>query len=172
MNIKFYKYNGIPQVINKNPTLVTSISNGSLNQPFDMMDPIVTITALSVGDMLLNDTINYCNITLSKGTNPDIRWYYITGFRVIGSSIEIQLHLDVLKTYHNEIGKMRVMLERSSDLTNNKDIVDDKLPMSNYKQYDVEQLSTLVDGGKGAFSETEEDGIYILVTAQKGYTGV
>lgn len=76
----------------------------------------------------------------------------------------IVLHMDVLNSYKDEINKMEVMLERSSNSLES-DVVDSQYPLASNKLIETIDLPI-------GFSELEEDGTYILVTSQNLYTGV
>lgn len=154
--IVLMRYTGLPQVINKSPTTVKTLT-GNFRQPFSLMNPIIDVSGGDVQSHLMSNGVNYAMI--------DGKYYYIQDVTARHNQhLEIKLHLDVLMTYKDEINKLDVMLERSSTAPNDN-IRDDMYPLDSNKSY------TVIDLPNG-FSDQEADGTYILVTNQTGYEAV
>lgn len=149
------KYTGSPYVIRKHTTEVYK-TEGEFRQPFSLMNPTVTLS----GDAQYIFNSNLANYLEVEG-----RFYYIVDWTIFPTFVvEVKLHLDVLNTYKDEIGNIEVMLTRSSS-SNSTELPDGMLPLGADKMYETQHLPK-------QFSEAEEDGIYIMVTSQKGYTSV
>ncbi len=153
MEIVLYKYRGIPQVINKTLSGGTRVS-GVFRQPFDFKSPTLK---LSTGyDAFRNNGINYVLI--------DGKYYYVLDWSIEESgAISLELHIDVLMTYKDDIMDMDVILSRSE--TGDDDLVDGLIPLSSNKAYERREYEI-------GFSEQEEFGTYVLITAQTGYSPV
>lgn len=91
VTIQFYKYTGRPRTVNKTLGESTDIS-GVLRDNFNMIKPVITIRKQDVSNF------NYCFI-------PDFnRYYFIEEVTLQNKNeYEMQLSLDVLKTYESEI---------------------------------------------------------------------
>lgn len=91
VTIKFYKYTGRPRTVNKTLGESTDIS-GVLRDDFNMIKPVITIRKQDVSNF------NYCFI-------PDFnRYYFIEEVTLQNKNeYEMQLSLDVLKTYETQI---------------------------------------------------------------------
>ena len=89
--INFYNYNGHPNTINKQTGEFTAIE-GDLRQTFDVLRPTVTLRKQP------RPTFNYCHIP-SLG-----RYYFVNRVSFEGNNTyEIDLRIDVLKTYETQI---------------------------------------------------------------------
>lgn len=156
MDIDVGYYNGSPQVIKKRIDTGRRIT-GVFKQPYSLMNPVVQIQDTMVFEGLRKNDYNYMVI--------DGKSYYVTGWEAVQSKlVEVRLHLDVLRTYQNQILNMNVMLDRSSS-SSEKDIADSMYPLSAGKNYSVKEFPR-------AFSDKEDQGTYVLVAAQSGYTPV
>jgi hypothetical protein len=91
VTIQFYKYTGRPRTVNKTLGESTDIS-GVLRDNFNMIKPVITIRKQDVSNF------NYCFI-------PDFnRYYFIEEVTLQNKNeYEMQLSLDVLKTYETQI---------------------------------------------------------------------
>lgn len=91
VTIQFYKYTGRPRTVNKTLGESTDIS-GVLRDDFNMIKPVITIRKQDVSNF------NYCFI-------PDFnRYYFIEEVTLQNKNeYEMQLSLDVLKTYETQI---------------------------------------------------------------------
>lgn len=91
VTIQFYKYTGRPRTVNKTLGESTDIS-GVLYDNFNMIKPVITIRKQDVSNF------NYCFI-------PDFnRYYFIEEVTLQNKNeYEMQLSLDVLKTYETQI---------------------------------------------------------------------
>ena len=172
--IGFLRYNGLPQVIDKNFEIVKESINGSFNQPYSLMNPTITLSGQvdgSIGGNLTNmffgNNVNYL-VVANDGKGADgeyvsAKYYYITDYEFTRNrQLQLKLHLDVLTTYRREINRLDVMLERSEESEEN-DIHDSLLPVSS--NIDIERIDLPTK-----FDESENTGTYVLVTSQNGYS--
>lgn len=160
MQVKIYQYNGIPNVIFKTLGQGRFIQ-GEPRLKMDLLNPMLTIQKDLTGASINLDSENYIQI--------DNKFYFIMNYTETPTSYEIQLHLDVLYTYRNEIEGMAITLERSSDLRDcNPDLVDPLLPIDSVKHRHTMRSSVnpfdIINGSDGRVF-----GSYVLVTSQKGY---
>lgn len=174
MEIKFYRYNGLPQVINKDlgDPYIETAKGGSFNQPYSLMNPSITftgnLTGNASGDLKLlfyNNGVNYIEITEENEGSVKSKFYYLMDYEYLHHNhIVVNLHLDVLMTYRGEIGDLNVILDRSSQ-SEDPDLVDNMLPLTSNELIERVDLPSSI-------SESENQGVYILVTAQNGYRKV
>lgn len=149
-----YRYQGLPQVINKNLVKLYDLT-GDFRQPLTLMNPVFVVTGTDNQGSFLGNSCNYCEI--------EGNYYYLMDYQIMPKgAIQISLHLDVLMTYKEQINNLEVMLDRSSNATD-KDIADQMLPLSANKDI------TTQDFPRG-LSESEDQGCYVLITSQNGYT--
>lgn len=175
MQMSFHKYNGLPQVINKDigePYAVTG-TGLSFNQPYSLMNPVVNITGSVTGaftgdvkNLFYNQGVNYIAVIDEEiDTEFNTKYYYVMDYEYINhGNISLRLHLDALMTYRKEIQEHEVILDRSSE-TEDPDAVDNMYPLSS--DVLIERIDL-----PSAISESERTGTYILVTAQDGYRKV
>ena len=168
--IGFLRYNGLPQVIDKNFEIVNETINGSFNQPYSLMNPTITLSGQDNGNltnMFFGNNVNYI-VVASDGKGVDGRYvrakyYYITDYEFTRDNyLQLKLHLDVLTTYRSEINRLDVMLERSEE-SEEDDMHDSLLPISS--NIDIERIDFPTK-----FDESENTGTYVLVTSQNGYS--
>ena len=172
--IGFLRYNGLPQVIDKNFEIVRESINGSFNQPYSLMNPTITLSGQvdgSIGgditNMFFGNNVNYI-VVAADGKGADggytrAKYYYITDYEFTRQNyLQLKLHLDVLTTYRSEINRLEVMLERSEE-SEEDDIHDSMLPVSS--NFDIERIDLPTK-----FDESENTGTYVLVTSQNGYS--
>ena len=172
--IGFLRYNGLPQVIDKNFEIVREAIRGSFNQPYSLMNPTITITGQvddtiggNLTNMFFSNNVNYL-VVADDGKGADggyvsAKYYYITDYEFTRNrQLQLKLHLDVLTTYRREINRLDVMLERSEESEDN-DIHDGLLPVSS--NFDIERIDLPTK-----FDESETAGTYVLVTSQNGYS--
>lgn len=153
--IELYNYTGLEKVIRKNITLVETVS-GEYRSPLTLMNPTYVLAG-SVQPLLVNGQVNYLKVAN--------RFYHVIDWSVeFNGLIQVNLHLDVLMTYKDIINDLEIMLERSSTAID-PDIADSQLPLSANKEV------AFMDFPRG-FSENSEDGCYMMVTSQNGYTKV
>lgn len=154
--INYYRYSGIPQVINKNIQFVRS-DNVKVNQEFGYMSPVLKLTSEYLVEQFKDDRINYVEI--------EGKYYYIVNWNITHSGvIEVSLYMDVLMSYKDEIGNMRVILERS-DREMYPDMTDPMIPISNTRGY--QRIPFPIK-----FEDGEEYGTFLLVSSQSGYSAV
>lgn len=153
--IQLMRINTISQVVNKNPTLINNIT-GNFKEPFELMTPSVKIEMVnSIGDLIRTGAVNYIKF--------EDKFYYINSWSIENNQFMIlNLKIDVLMTYKTEFNKATVILDRSSS-PSTQYINDPMLPTSTEFEFETIEFPN-------GFSEKEEDGVYLLVTAQKGYT--
>ena len=172
--IGFLRYNGLPQVIDKNFEIVRESINGNFNQPYSLMNPTITLSGQvdgSIGGNLTNmffgNSVNYIVVAAdgkgADGRYTKAKYYYITDYEFTRDNLlQLKLHLDVLTTYRREINRLDVMLERSEE-SEDDDIHDSLLPISS--NFDIERIDL-----PSKFDESENTGTYVLVTSQNGYS--
>ena len=155
------RYYGLPQVINKNITNITTVENASVRQPISLMNPSIIFN--SGYDRIVNGTVNYITITY----NNSIYHYWINDWKVneVGLA-EVNLTMDVLMTYRNRIDNIEVSLNRSDQKSDKfKYVSDNQIPMSSVQYYEEVDFPFSI-------SEDPSHGIFILTTAQAGYSAV
>lgn len=153
MVIELYSYLGVPQVINKSIAKIRTLS-GRFRNPYNVMNPTLTVTGTFDTDLIYKNQINYIEI--------EGKYYYLIDWTINHSgAIEMILHMDVLMTYKDEINKMEVMLERS-DKIEGKPISDNMHPLSNEVYYERDRFPN-------SFNPDPEYGTYVLVSSQAAY---
>lgn len=153
LQIKTMIYSGIPQVINKTPIEIDAI-NGVFRQPYDLMDPEIDMSGSEIVNDLREGNVNYFNI--------ENKFYYLVDWQLVNNKLaRVRLHLDVLKTYAEEVGKIHVMLERSSG-SYNSDLPDNMMPLTANRIYEDVNFPNRWD-------DSEQSGAYVMATSQKGY---
>ena len=117
MELKIYNNNSNTNVINKNITLVDTL-NFNLKADNSILQPILILKNYSAG--------NYCFI---KEFN---RYYYITDIRVLnGGLYQLQLEVDVLMTYKDEIMTKPITTQKIVQIANDVDFSG----LYDFKQY-------------------------------------
>lgn len=172
--IGFLRYNGLPQVIDKNFEIVKEAISGSFNQPYSLMNPTITLSGQvddtiggNLTNMFFSNNVNYL-VVANDGKGADggyvsAKYYYITDYEFTRQNyLQLKLHLDVLTTYRREINRLDVMLERSEE-SEEDDVHDSLLPVSS--NFDIERIDL-----PSKFNESETTGTYVLVTSQNGYS--
>lgn len=108
-NIKLYNNGSEGNVLNKNITLITTIS-GVLKENCSILKPSILIQ----GDL---STFNKCNYAVIDAFN---RSYYISDIvSETNNLIRLDMDVDVLYTYRTDILKLTGMLARSESNGNN-----------------------------------------------------
>lgn len=141
MVIKFYKTTSEKNDLNKmleNENIIT----GTLKDNCDILNP--TITFKYDNNLLL---YNYAYIEAFN------RYYFIDSFNIIGKTVEITFHVDVLYTYKNDIKNSYATITRSN--RGNKYIPDNRI----VKSSNVIQTFRKLGGGVIPYNS------YILVVA-------
>ena len=159
MEIILGRYYGLPQVINKNIMNPITVENASVRQPISLMNPSIIFNMGYEG--IVNGTLNYITITYDNSTYH----YWINDWKVneVGLA-EVNLTMDVLMTYRNRIDDIEVSLNRSDQKSDKfKYVSDNQIPMSSVQYYEEVEFPFSI-------SEDPLHGIYILTTAQSGYT--
>lgn len=95
---------------------------GEINFPCDILNPELIVSR----ETILNSD-NYCYIPYFG------RYYFINNITFNGKTKILQLSVDVLKTYENELQNCNVTVIRDSDKPTY--IVDDKLPINTNNYY-------------------------------------
>lgn len=137
MDILFYNYNADARVINKSLGTGTTITGYLRNGNVGVLHPSVTIRA----DVLPH--YNYAYI-------PDFkRYYFVRNITVVdNTTYEINLDVDVLKTYENEIMSAHGNVTRADDankFTSNRNSVYDIRP--NYSKIDFPNTDLFTETG-------------------------
>lgn len=149
MNVQFTRNTSDPRTVNKVFTSDTpQIRTGTFKTPFNLRTPTLIIdnSNLSNPTVLFAPVLpNY--VRISKDNSPDANtyWYYyfINDIRFVTNTlVELDLELDVLKTFATEIGNLTAMVERNEyeyDL-----LIEDKLrPLYGRKISSVSPLRKL-----------------------------
>ena len=159
MEIVLGRYYGLPQVINKNIVNYNTVEDASVRQPVSLMNPSIIFNRGYDG--IVNGNVNYITITYSGATYH----YWINDWIVneVGL-VEVNLTMDVLMTYKDKIDNIEVSLNRSDQKSDKfKYVSDNQVPMSSVQYYEEEDFPFSI-------SEDPIHGIYILTTAQSGYS--
>lgn len=92
---------------------------------------------------------NFCYI-------PDFgRYYFINDFRIIGKTILLSMHVDVLFTYRNEVLNSQCIAERSSS---NYELMLEDTAVSAVAGYDIFSRSL-------PYAFRPDQGVYVLIVA-------
>ena len=117
MELKIYNNNSNTNVLNKNITLIDTLSF-NLKSDTSILQPILVLKNYTKG--------NYCYI---KELN---RYYYITDIRVLnGGLYQLQLDVDVLMTYKTEIMTNPITTRKIVKIVNDVDFSE----LYDFKQY-------------------------------------
>lgn len=103
MTIKLYKNLSDKIVLDKNITQLGSDITGTLREGCSIIDPIIKLES-TVGANLT--TCNYAYITEFG------RYYYVNNIKCVGKLFELQMHVDVLKTYASGIRSNSAVIAR------------------------------------------------------------
>lgn len=114
MNITLYRTNSEMNVLNKNLEGSLSIE-GHLQDSCNILSPIIR---LQFNNLILQK--NYCFIPSFN------RYYYIQEIIIDNEELVLTLHVDVLKTYQNEIRNSTARVLRSVS-NQNRFIIDDMI---------------------------------------------
>ena len=149
---------------------ITLYKNQSLS---NVVDKVLTSERVIEGVRLVDETFNEYNpsiiisgVTDFDGYNYfkfDDKYYFIQPDGIEWSTdtiCTVKGQLDVLMTYKDVIRSLECYVERSND--EQPYVQDDYDTLACYQNQEV------IDFNEG-FSEVEPDGVYIFMTAQKGY---
>lgn len=172
IKVTFYQSTAPPNTINKQKSLAPyplEYENLTFNTDYDYMNCTIKFNVINSSNSIVtgfqDKTYNYFIVghqDANKETTSNY-YYFISGVnRTANGLVVITGRLDVLTTYRKSILNSAVMLERS-DTPSNSNIYDAMYPTSMVKSYNVLEFE------KG-FSTSESDGVYLLITNQKGYT--
>lgn len=152
MVVKFYKTTDDKNSLSKNLTEEKQIT-GHLKDNCNVLNPVIIF---NYDANLL--AFNYCRIDNFN------RFYYVEGFNIIGKTIEITLHVDVLTTYANDIKNSYATITRSNN--GNKYLNDNRVSKcASYTQI-FRKLGTglarynsymVIVGGRSSSAETSPD---------------
>ena len=110
MTIKIYKNLSDNNVLDKNITQLGSDLTGTLKESCSIIDPIITIEDFTNFDI---QTANYAYIAEFG------RYYYITNIICITDKLfELNMHVDVLKTYASGIRNNSAVISRQASQYN------------------------------------------------------
>lgn len=142
VEIQFYKYNGLSNVVNK--TLADAVTmTGLLRETYNTFDPVVTVRTDAVF------TYNYCFIPVFG------KYYFVETVNVVdNNTYSVSLTEDVLMSYKEQIlSSTGVAVERAEP---------NKYSSNRNNVYDVRpQFQTLNFPSTGLFNE---EGSIIMVT--------
>lgn len=132
--------------------------NATIKQPFDLLKPTFI---LSYFKNITNRNYLYC-------VDYD-RYYYIDSFTFIsGGRMEINCHIDILKTYQSSINNMtNIHVVRNENIGKNI-ITDNKLPLKPTIDIKIAQIDNDILMSDVA---TENDYCYILAVAGRKSEG-
>lgn len=149
---------------------ITLYKNQSLS---NVVDKVLTSERVIEGVRLVDETFNEYNpsiiisgVTDFDGYNYfkfDDKYYFIQPDGIEWSTdtiCTVKGQLDVLMTYKDVIRSLECYVERSDD--EQPYVQDDFDTLACYQKQEI------IDFNEG-FSEVEPDGVYIFMTAQKGY---
>ena len=149
---------------------ITLYKNQSLS---NVVDKVLTSERVIEGVRLVDETFNEYNpsiiisgVTVFDGYNYfkfDDKYYFIQPDGIEWSTdtiCTVKGQLDVLMTFKDVIRSLECYVERSND--EQPYVQDDFDTLACYQNQEV------IDFNEG-FSEVEPDGVYIFMTAQKGY---
>lgn len=106
MTIKLYKNYSDKNVLDKNISQSGSDITGTLREDCSIINPVIAIEGL-------NDlNVNYAYITEFG------RYYYINNIVCKGELFELQMHVDVLMTYKDEIRSNQAVISRQQNAYN------------------------------------------------------
>lgn len=142
MEIKLYKFNGKNNEINKvldNGTAQTL--DGVFYEVFNHINPSFKVRAKQgLTDL---SSFNYCYITALN------RYYFITDIDILSTDvIKLSLHIDVLKSFANEIKAATVTVisrENANGYISNRETVTDSRPQ--FEKIDFSVISPFVEQG-------------------------
>lgn len=126
MNIKLYKSLDDKKKLSKNLTN-EKIMTGNVKIPTDIINPVIIIEYFAN----FND-FNYCYIEEFK------RYYYIKDFNIIGKTIEINSHEDVLMSNKNSLLSLSATISRAE----NKPLINGYLLDDKFQAYSYKQITT------------------------------
>lgn len=108
MTIKLYINRSDKNVLDKNITQVGSDITGTLRDDCSVVDPVIKVEGLAA-----NITgVNYAYIQEFN------RYYYINNITCTGPFFELNMHVDVLKTYAQEIRENKAVISRQQNKYN------------------------------------------------------
>lgn len=128
---------------------------GTLKNECSIKDPVITLRIGDSQNIKIPD-ITKCNYAYIVNFN---RYYYITDFRSIRDTIlEVHMHVDVLKTYADEIKKQKGIVSRASS----RSVYTSLLPDDDSYNYADSKIVVKKLSTNDGFNKT---GSYVMVTA-------
>lgn len=97
-------------------------------------------TQLENPTLILNNSPAITNCDYVYIGNPCKRYYYVTGRTLSQQRIYLELHVDVLYSFREEISRLEVIADRSSSNFNLYQI-DGKLPIDNFHDVTVKEFA-------------------------------
>jgi len=153
MDVILYKNFSVENKIDKNITQVASYLGTQLVEPYDDFDISVKFTVAN--SLLKWSNINYMQV--------DGAYYFVDSVEHLANGVElVHGRMDLLMTYKNSIGTLKVLAERSSSHGSTR-IEDASRLLSVDSARTVAVWPAKVLGSEVA-------GLYVLTTAQKGFT--
>lgn len=113
MNVRFYKYHGAKNSLNKNLTNPDELTTCRFLDGLDSSNPIIEISLRDEGfsgTMYVPNDWNYCYIPFID------RYYFISPNKRFkrGNIVELSCHIDVLMTFKQDILNADLIVERTS----------------------------------------------------------
>lgn len=131
MEIAFYYNNSDSKVVNKSLSNNLGYSNANLKAPCDILAPVIIVK--------YNNAIfsrNYAYIPAFK------RYYYVIGKQVLkGTRLELQLQVDVLMSWKDDILNSSQLVVRSESVGKPTYVVDSNYPIRQAGYNDVIKFS-------------------------------
>lgn len=103
MTIRFYKNYSEKNHLDKDITQMGDDISGTLRDDCSIINPVIKIEAFTGFD------ITSCNYAYIVEFN---RYYFINNIRCIGKLFELDMHVDVLSTYKDEIRANKAVVSR------------------------------------------------------------
>lgn len=104
--------NLVPNSINKDLSVYGPLSNFTLKDETNLVDPVILISGFS--DTLF-DGMNYVGLSTRQGFNDGfVKYYFITEMVSVANGImELHLHIDVLESYKHIWSHYRFLMDRT-----------------------------------------------------------
>lgn len=153
MDIILYKNFSVENKINKNITTVATYAGTQMVEPYDDHD--ITVKFTVANSLLKWSNINYMQV--------DGAYYFVDSVEHLADGVElVHGRMDLLMTYKNAIGSLKVLAERSTSHGSTRIYdVNRLLSVDSVRTVAVWPLKVL---------GSEAAGCYVLTTAQKGFT--
>lgn len=146
MTISTYTSTDDSNYINKRLINKSDISNVTLKNSTDYVNPVIMLQAETIG-------FNYVYIPAFK------RYYFVREIASLKNDLwSVALHVDVLMSFRGQIKNVRAITKRQEYLCNN-DLIDDRLRLLNYPA-----LQTNITFPNGFLDASSGNLQYIMIT--------